>query len=527
MILGWINKNTWMAALVLGGAYSLCGLAGQTASDEIRIAIQGDIRGTNPGVTRDGNTDTVIHHVVEALVAYREDLTVAPQLAERIEVADNGATYRFALRRDVVFHNGAPMTARQVKWSWQRMLDPATHWRCRRWYDGTGSQGTKITAIETPDDYTVVFRLQQPSSAFLHRLANVQCVTAILHPDSVGPDGEWIAPVGTGPYTMDRWQRGEYIALKKFDRYASPSGPRDGYAGARKALAGRLRFMIVPEISIGVAGVMAGDIDIVPHIPLHMVPELQRHPDIHLSGQDLLYWTVLLIQTDDELLGNPLIRKAIAHALNPEQIALVSSFGKARANPSALPVMSPYYSPSHSQWWPYDPEKARQLLRQAGYRGEPIRIKTNRKYAYMFENAIAVQAMLTAVGIHAPLDVVDWATQLSDYFAGRFQLSSFGYSGRTHPALNYGTLLGSKRQNPAVQWQNAQALDLLNRAEHTFDRVQQQKIFARIHQLMIEDIPIIGLYNEHQVEAMRKEIHGFENWSIGRPRLWGVWKSDW
>ncbi len=484
------------------------------ARSELRIAIPGDIRGTNPGVMRDGNTDTVIHHIVESLVAYRSDLSVAPLLAERVEASEGGAVYTFHLRRDVEFHNREPMTSREVLWSW----------RCRHLYDGTG-EGTMVVSIDAPDRYTVIFRLQRPDSLFLDRMANIQCVTAILHPDSVDADGEWIEPVATGPYVMQEWKHGEYMLLRRFDHYSPRTEPRDGYAGARHAETQFVRFVIVPEPAIGVAGIIAGDLDILPHVPPYLAQELARHEELQLHEQDLLYWSALLVNSADPLLGNPLMRRALAHALDTARIAEISTFGQARANSSAVPLLSPYHTGVHDRWWPYDPAEAKRLLGLAGYAGQKIRIQTNRKYPVMFDNAVAIQAMLTAVGIDAPLQVLDWGTQLADYFSGDFQLSSFGFSARTHPVLNYDILLGDKEIRASAQWQDEAASRRVRQAEATRDVREQTAIFEKIHLMMVQDVPILGLFNDSSLDATRADVEGYEPWPLANPRLWGVRKN--
>ncbi|MCG8505549.1 MAG: ABC transporter substrate-binding protein [Sphingomonadales bacterium] len=508
------------AALLLC-AFCLAGPA--LAADQVlRLALHGDIRGFNPGVTRDGDTDTVHHHIFESLVAYDADLNVQPMLAESVTVSEDLTRYEFRLRPDLIFHNGEKVTADHVVWSWRRMLDPQTGWRCRAWYDGSANQGAKIESVTIDGDGGIVFELARPSAVFLDRMANVQCLTAILHPESVLPDGSFGHPIGTGPYELAEWRRGEYIELRRFDGYSPRPEPPSGYAGARIALAPVLRFMVVPDPAIAQAGLLSGDIDILPNVPLHLVSELERVPDVHTEAADLLYWEVLLMQTRHPLLEDLRIRQAIAHAINIEQVTAIASFDHARANPSAVPYISRFHTEAHDQGIAYDPERARALLRAAGYDGQVLRLQTNRKYSFMFDTAVAVQAMLVAVGMDVRLEVVDWATQLGNYFSGDFELGSFGYSGRTHPVLNYATILGSKDRSASYQWESEAALELSAAADQLVDGGAQKQIFEEIHALMIEEVPIVGLFNRFEVDAVRAGVVGYRPWSTGRPRLWGV-----
>ncbi len=490
--------------------------------DMLRSVIHGDIRGLDPGVTRDGDTDTIHHHIYESLVAYDENLVIRPMLADHFKISPDGKRYTFTLRNNVLFHNGESLTADIVTWNWQRMLDPATGWRCRSWYNGTNPQGVHVTAIRAPDAHTVVFELQQPSSVFLDRMANVQCFTAILHPDSIAGDGTFQLPIGTGPYRLSEWRRGEFIELKKHPAYAARPEPMSGFAGRKQAKVSNLRFMIIPDPAIADAALLSGDIDILPRMQLHLVREFERYPEIHTVAAEQLYWNVLLIQSNDPMLRDINMRRAIAHAISIEQVAAITSFNRATSNPSAVPTVSRFHNQNHQQGYAYDPDLARQFLRKAGYAGQPVKLQTNRKYVFMFDAAIAIQAMLVDSGINARLEVLDWATQLSNYYEGKFQLATFGYSGRTHPAINYSTILGDKDNNPAYQWQNEEALNLLQRADRSLSEDLQTQLFNRVHELMIADVPILGLSNELEVDAVRSRVSGYRPWSIGRPRLWGV-----
>jgi peptide/nickel transport system substrate-binding protein len=519
------------AALVLCAAHGLA-LAGDgepVRGGEIRVALTADIISTNPGVLRDGNTDAVLYHVVESLVGFRDDLTVAPLLAESIETSEDGRLYRFRLRDGVIFQNGAPLTAREVKWSWDRILTPATGFRCREYYDGTGPTGLKIDAIEVEDARTVVFHLNKPSALFLTRMADVQCQTAILHPDSVAADGSWIAPIGTGPYRIAEWRRGELIRLERFDAYQPRSDAPDGLTGAKIAYADRVTFVVTPDRIAAKAAVYTGAVDLVFAVPPSARRELEervaRRGDIRIHRYDTLDWTTLLLQTDDKLLQDPRLRRAIAMAVSQPLVAEVSTFGLAHANPSAVPSASKFHTGKQDSWVPYDAAAARALAAEAGYRGQKLTIQANRKYAYMFDNAVAIQAMLVAAGFNAEIEVYDWATQLQNFYAGKYQLSSFGYSGRSHPALLYGNIIGSKKERATRQWDDKEAEALLEQIEFCKDDAEMQRLLDALHARMQTIVPIIGLYNDHNLDVTRATLHGYKPWAFGRPRLWGVWKG--
>jgi peptide/nickel transport system substrate-binding protein len=221
-----------LAAAVPAMAQSSNGAAAG-AGQTLRIQINSDIRSTDPGGNRDDNTDNVLLHVGEGLVALREDTSVGPMLASKVDTSADGLTYTFTLRDGVKFQNGATLVADDVVWNWQRYLKPATNWRCLSEFDGKGM--TRVMSVEAPNPKTVVFKLERPSALFLTTMARPDCGSAaIVHRSSLNADGTWKEPVGTGPYKLKEWKRGQYVELTRFDGYSSRAEPRDGLTAARR-----------------------------------------------------------------------------------------------------------------------------------------------------------------------------------------------------------------------------------------------------------------------------------------------------
>jgi peptide/nickel transport system substrate-binding protein len=510
-----------LCALALCGCGAGASAASRPPPGEIRVAIPSDILGTDPGVKRDSTTDSVLHHVVESLVAYREDGSVAPLLAQSVRISADGATYSFALREGVSFHNGRPLTAADVKWSWQRMLEPSTGFRCRGWYDGSG--GTRIASIETPDERSVVFRLEEPSGVFLANMASVQCVTAILHRDSTGPDGSWSRPIGTGPYSLAEWRRGEYVRLERFAGYRPREEPRDGYAGGREAHARSIRWLVVPDPAVAKTALLAGSLDLVEALSPIDVAELESSPGVALHMGETFSWKVLLVNKQEPLLHDVRLRRALVHALDLDALARELSEGAGRANPSAVPRRSRYHTVAHDAGHAYDPALSRRLAAEAGYRGQTIKLQTNRRFPDEFGGAVYVQALLRRAGFEVELEVLDWATQLDNYYKGRYQLQYFGFTPRTDPTLNYGLVVSTGAAPELAHFvRTPEAARLLAKSAVVSEAARRQALFDRLHRIALEDVPVIGLFNPVKVDATSRRIEGYEASSLAKPRLWGV-----
>jgi peptide/nickel transport system substrate-binding protein len=491
------------------------------AETVLRTRLNADIRSTDPGTNRDANTDGVVAHLVEGLVAFREDTSVGPMLAQDWAVSNEGKTYTFHLRQGVKFHNGATMTAEDVAWSLKRWLDPATQWRCLSEFGPNGI--ARIERIETPDPQTVAVTLDQPTALFLPTLARPDCgQAAVIHRDSVGADGKWIAPVGTGPFRLGEWKRGQYIDVIRFDGYASRSEPRSGYAGAKIAEVDRVRFNVVPDSSAAKAGLLSGSLDVISALGVPDLEDLRSRPEAQISVTPALGLTGILFQTKDPLLKDVRIRRAIALCLDTAQIADVVMQGTARANNSALPIGSPFYGEVQTYGYTQNIAEAKKLLVEAGYRGQPIKMIANKRYGFVFDSAVLVQAMAQGLGINIEIEVLDWAAQLDRYNRGDYQAMASVYSARLDASLSFEMLTGPKATQPRKVWDNPEAQEMLRQSMMTDDTAKRQALFDEMHRRFIQDVPMIVLFNGAELAALRKNVRGYAGWLYPQPRFWGV-----
>lgn len=503
-----------LLALVLASA--ACAHAG-----EIRIGLNSDIRSTEPGgPTRDTNTDSVLLHVVEGLVAYDENLSVVPMLARSYDVSADGRTYTFHMRPSVRFHNGAALTSADVKWSWDRILKPKSGWRCRNLFDGSAVAGARLLAVDAPDANTVVFRLEQASPIFLEAMASLQCLPAVLHRDSLAPDGSWKSPIGTGPYRLSEWKKGEAIVLRRFDGYAAATEPPSGLAGRKQALEETVRWIVIPEHAAQKAALLAGQIDIMVNVDPEDLPFPADRFDTRIVPA--LDWDALLLQTRNPWLGDIRMRRAIAAAIDRAALVKAVTGDRASANPSPISVASRWHSATLGTATAYDPAAAKKLLAQAGYRGQVLKLQTNKRYRTMHDSAVIIQYMLAKVGMAVELEIVDWATQLANFREGKFQLMCFGYSTKIDPSLEFAPLIGNKSKNPVYQWDDRSIDELARQIALQSDRTARQLLIDRLHTTMIDQVPILPLFNPPAIEVTRRGVKGYKTWSVKTPRLWNV-----
>ncbi|MEM0955776.1 MAG: ABC transporter substrate-binding protein [Pseudomonadota bacterium] len=488
--------------------------------DTLRVALSSDIRTTEPGVLRDANTDDVLMHIVEPLFAYRENLEVAPLLVSSWRVSEDGKTYTMSLRDGVQFHNGTTATAQIVVWNIERYLDPGTRWICRSLFDG--SRGLEIEQVVALGERAFQIELNQADGTFLHKLANLQCNMGIVHPDSVSAAGDWRVPIGTGPFQFVEWQRGQYVDLRRFDHYQPVLSPRDGLAGDRTAGFQYLRWVVVPEPAAARAGLLSGQLDVIYRLQVSDLFDLRSSTEVVVDEGTSIDWDVLLMQAETGRLRDRALRLAIAHAVDADQLAAIITDGISSGNHALTPPQSGYFRACMAQGYIFSEEIARRWLAQSSYNGEALKLTTNRRFSNMYENAIIIQHMLGRVGIRTELEVVEWGTQLDYYARGQYELMSFGYTGRTHPVLNYDAILGDKSKNPMYQWDDPASVGLLEEIARTDNVAVVDDLLCELHARMIDAVPMLNLFNQHTIDAYRSHVVGYSATAFNKPRFWGV-----
>jgi peptide/nickel transport system substrate-binding protein len=420
-----------MKKLLLSGVALLAATQIATARD-VTVALSSDLRSSNPGVNRDGNTDGVILHIVEGLVGYNNGGEVKPLLAESVD--DLGRRpdlyVQAAHRREIPQRQAADGRGRGA-WNWTRYLKPDTKWTCIKDFAEGGAAA--VTAVTAVDPATVEIKLAKPSAVFLGLMSRPECgFTGIISPDSVAADGSFDKPIGTGPFQWGEWKKGEYVHLTKFADYVSPenNGQPDGMVGSKRPLVDGVKFMIIPDASTIKAGLQSGVLDTAEISP-DLIPEFKESEKTQLivarnNGKNLFY-----IQTRDKVLSKPGVRRAMAMALDLDQLVAAASNGTGEANGSMVSQDSVYFSETQKKRLPYDIEAAKKELADAGYKGEPISIIANKRgNVPSFPAAVMAQAMMQQAGLNVQIEVLDYATQVDRRRSGNYQVISQSVSPR-------------------------------------------------------------------------------------------------
>ena len=503
--------------------------ASPTLAADLEVATLTPVKSTEYATKHDDTTAIVLHHIVEGLVAYDSKLDVQPLLAKSVSVSDDGRVYTFELRDDVTFHNGERMTAAEVVWNWRRFADPKRDWgsHCREWYDGSAEgyhRPVRIVSIEAPNDATVVITLQSKNALFLDLVASNHCISGIVHPDSVDEDGAWIKPIGTGPYMLESADLKGPVRLTRFAAYAPRSEPRDGFAGDRTALADTLTFTHFENFDAAKAAFEDGAIHAIVNAPFAASRGLRDRDGVTVHWEQTPAWHQLILQTrTDPMLADVRLRHAIDLAIDERAITKAVFGEDAVANPSAVYFASPFHTENHGKGLGYDTKRAKALLKEVGYAGEPIEIQASSD-PYPTFHAIAEEAakMMRKVGLNAHVREMSWPDHDEHYGSNKYQMTSITFSLRTDPSLMYSTLAGQKADHSWYLWEDNEAAALTAYSTVVDAPEDRQALFDDLHEKMIAWTPTIGICNTPRFHIVSDQVDGFEAWALGIPRFWGV-----
>lgn len=406
-----------VAALALLAAAPMAMAQAPKQGGAATITFNNDLTTLDPHVGYDWQNWSVIKSIFDGLMDYKPGTTeLEPDLAESYTVSDDGLTYTFKLRDGVKFHNGRVMTSADVKYSFERAVNPATQSPGGGYFgmiagydDVAGGKATALSGIETPDDKTVIFKLTRPDATFLHLMAiNFGYVVPKEEVEKAGAD--WgKQPVGTGAFKFTEWVPGQNIKLERNKDYFRAGVP----------YLDNVTFEFGQDPTVAVLRLKKGEVDVVGDgIPPAQFAEIMADPaskDLIAEGNQLHTGYVTMNVTQPPF-DNVKVRQAVNMAINKERIVRLVNNRAAPAS-QALPPAMPGFNPDN-KGYAYDPEGAKKLLAEAG----AAEITTELYVMNVDPNpriAQAIQQDLAAVGIKAEIRSLAQAEVIAAGGAGK------------------------------------------------------------------------------------------------------------
>lgn len=491
---GWRIVSLYVgAALVLTAGL---GVTTQAQTPRTLVVAQGvDIVTGDPAKSTALGTIAVLANIYDTLIHRDAGLRLRPGLALSWRAVDP-TTWEFKLRRGVKFHNGEPFDAQAVKFSFDRMLDPATNW------PGAGSLRL-IKSVAVVDDDTVRFTTSQPWPVLPRFLGYYGMIVPPGYLKQNGPDALIRRPVGTGPYRFVNWIRDDRVELE-----ANPA-----FWGGRPKI-DRVVVRVIPTDAARVAELLAGSVQLAPLLPPELFSAVRTSSKLTLSvGQSLSVFFVIynLVNVPKDMpLADPRVRQALNYAIDRQAIlnsvmrnvgAPVSTFCTEVMEGCDLSI--PPFS--------YDPDKARALLREAGYpNGFDFSISgTSGSYPGDRDIVLAVADQLNRVGVRTKVDVTEIGVQLKAVLAR--ELPQAGWFTRFTDFFGLSTIIPLRAFYSPGEWSqwrpgHAPFNQLVEAAQAVTDEARLRDISKRLQVMYKEQAPAITLFGAPNANGMSRDL---------------------
>lgn len=446
----------------------------------------------NPFLSTGSAAYNVSWTVHRGLVGYDGKGNFRPEIAQSWQVQDGGRTVVFNLRKNAVFHNGDPVTADDVKFSFDYMRNPAN---AAYMYSAL----TVVQSVDVVDANTVRFTLPTPDAALLAILA--QPVAPIVSRKELTANPTNF--VGAGPYVFKAQEQGVKVQVAKFPKYYKAGLPKlDG-----------IDFIAYADDNLRVTALQSGDVDMIDYVPWQNIGALQSNAKLTLAGTDTAALMYLVFNLTKPPFDNPAVRDALGYAINRENIVSTAFFGSGTVAPGApIPPNSAYYDKAVGQHWSYDPKKAKSMLARAGYpNGFSASLLSTAQYGMHKDTAVGVQQDLAKVGVKVALELPDWATRVARGNSGSYEFAVMGAGGPYNdPDYLTAFLTGSTNQLRSVGATDPKLPTLLSTARGTTDVAARKSAYAQVQKVFTETAPLLPLTWRSQYYGLAKTVHDFQ-----------------
>ena len=425
--------------------------------------------------------EVVHYNILETLTKINPDGSVSPLLAERWEVSPDLRTITFYLRKGVKFSNGEPFNAQAVRFSFTRAAGDKSTNKDKRTF-------AAMESVSAVDEHTVVIINKEPDPDFLFYMG--QATAAIVEPKSA--DGNNTKPVGTGPYELDNWAKGSSITLKAWP----------GFRNASAIRIKRATFRFISDPAAQVAAVLAGDVDAFPRVAPRGASQFKANPRLQTLITGSRAKTVLAINNARKPLNDVRVRRAISMAIDRKAVIAGAADGY------GVPIGSHYVpgAPGYVDTTginPYDPEKAKALLKEAGVT-TPLELSlVLPPPSYARQGGEVIVAQLAKIGITAKVQSVEWAQWLSNTFGGpkNYDLTIISH---VEP-FDLGNIA-----KPDYYWgyQNPKFNELYTRIKNTPTAAERNKLLGDLQKLLANDAVLAWLFQPQGVTVANKRVQG-------------------
>ncbi|MDO9210638.1 MAG: ABC transporter substrate-binding protein [Deltaproteobacteria bacterium] len=479
-------------SLILGGIFSSEALAQKPIyGGTLTIALSAEPPGLDPTTSPAATIKRVVHYnMLEGLLKVDRNGKVVPALAKSYNISKDGREYTFNLYQGIKFHDGSPCTAEDVKFSFERLLDPKTAAVNRKYYMG-------VESIQVINPLTVKFKVKKFDSNFLFNVARGDAV--IVSRQAI--DRLKSQPVGTGPFRFVEWKRGDSVVMVR-----NPDYYVKGIPYLEKVV-----FKFIPDPSAQLAALRAGDVDVLAYdLSPENAPMLEKDPRFKVLKGHTTTDVIMAINNSRKPFNDPRVRQAITLAIDRKAIIEGAVAGYGSPIGSHMDPTNPYYI-DLSGLYPYNLEKAKKLLAEAGYpNGFEAVLKLPEPYAYARRSGEIIADQLSKVGIKLTLEVIQWGQWIDRIFKNaEYDLTVIGHAEPFDIEIY-------ARPNYYFRYHNPNFQELIKKAEEEMSEPARKKIYEEAQRMLADDFVNAYLFVYPALPAMKKEV---TNWWKDYPTI--------
>jgi peptide/nickel transport system substrate-binding protein len=462
----------------------------QPESGILRFGLSAFPPNLQPWVSTGASAGTVKMLIHRRLVSYDAKGELRGELAESWSRDAEGA-WIFKLREGARFQNGEPVTAEDVKWNIEQIAGDRSTAYMR-------AQFQQVSRIETPDSRTIRLVTKEPVAPLPHWFTGYNM-------GLIWRKSEANAPIGAGPFRLVGQERGTSVELEAV--------PNHFQAGLPKVRG--IKFVVYADENLRAAALQSGDVDMIEYVPWQSMGMVEADPRLKLDAVEGPFMDVLFNGARGPF-ADARVRRAVAHAINREDIVKAAFFGRGKPL-EGVPVVegTPWYDPELARGWAYNPARAKALLAEAGVpNGFQTTLLATAQFGMHKDTAEVVQQHLAAVGIQCELRLPDWSTRVSLGTRGQYEIAIHGTAAENNDPDGLTAVLDtglSPSHGRSFGVQAPRTAALLAKGRSEFDQAKRIEIYKDMQRAALEEVPMVGLAWRAQGYGMDKRVQGFTN----------------
>jgi peptide/nickel transport system substrate-binding protein len=488
------------AGMLAGLAAGIPDGSAQGLKKVIKFGVNREQTNLDP-VTQDANPDIwAFMQIYQQLVRVNvKGDGFEPDLAQRWTTSADGRTWTFFLRKDARFSNGDPVKASDAVWSLKRARDTKGPWKWAL---------EAVEDIAAKDDSTVVISLKEPWAPFL---ADISLFSNSILPEKVfkdaKPDDIANKPLGSGPFMLTEWKKGELLIMKPNPHYHEKGVPKTQ----------ELHLRYIPDDNSRIIALQSGELDGIDYPPFSRVEELRKDPKLELQLNPSTQVSHLSLNTREAPLNNLKFRQALSYATDRAAIVKAVCYGHCTTATTFLPMTTPFFNKG-SKGYAYDLNKAKQLLKESGI-ATPLTLKLlfRSNDAVHQPTAVALKEMWGKLGVNLELEPLDRTAANQRFRALQFQVYITSWTNDIpDPSQLAAYELGfTESQSYRSGYQSAEMDALLAKGMREVNQEKRKQIYYEIQELALKDAPLIWLYYSPYTIAINKKMKGFVQMATG------------